>query len=88
MRPFAVDLQVNNYMNYISNACREKYGEFTRGQIRRMIALFRKYRYKRTTCRLTGVRCFDDSHCCSKMCVDNGCAAPPATSPPTSSPQQ
>lgn len=62
---------VNNFMNYNSGRCKELYGEFTPGQIERMIIQFETYRLD-NICRAIGVSCVESSQCCDGVCLGEG----------------
>jgi hypothetical protein len=56
---------VDNYMNYNGGACREKYGEFTPGQVERMLAQYAAYRQVVTLpCQSQRRQCRRNTDCC------------------------
>ncbi|GKZ00468.1 hypothetical protein MPSEU_000999300 [Mayamaea pseudoterrestris] len=61
---------VSNYMNYVDPVCWANYGEFTRGQNRRMLAMFEQFRLSSPwTCTNVGEKCRDSFECCSPRTV-------------------
>jgi hypothetical protein len=57
---------VHNHMNYLSGDCTKLYGEFTPGQVARMVAQYEMFR-KDEVCRPMNVGCALSSQCCDDM---------------------
>ncbi|GKY90430.1 hypothetical protein MPSEU_000016800 [Mayamaea pseudoterrestris] len=57
---------VKNQMNYLLGTCSKKFGEFTPGQIERMVVQHETFRLD-NICRVSDITCVSDDQCCAGL---------------------